>query len=107
MEKRLNPYLDHVLHTGEVVGVLSLTRWIDWVRYSIQLGHILLQGDRAAKQCALAKPNLFEVNVSMVTPAVDYCVSVAIRPRERECLLFQWMPDIIEDLSGPLGDDDA
>lgn len=26
---------------------------------------------------------------------------------ERECLLFQWGPDIIEDLSGPLGDDDA
>jgi hypothetical protein len=26
---------------------------------------------------------------------------------ERECLLFQWGPDIIKDLSGPLGDDDV
>jgi hypothetical protein len=43
----------------------------------------------------------------MVTPPVYYCVSVATQPQERECLLFQWGPDIIKDLSGPLGDDDV
>lgn len=42
--------------------------------------------------------NLLEVDVSM-DPAVYYCISVAIHPRE-ECLLFDWRTDIIEDLSG-------
>jgi hypothetical protein len=56
-----------------------------------------------AKQRALAKANLLEVevDVSMVTPAVYYCISITIQPREeRECLLFDWRSDIIEDLSG-------
>jgi hypothetical protein len=37
-----------------------------------------------AKQRALAKANLLEVevDVSMVTPAVYYCISIAIQPRE-------------------------